>query len=354
MNSSVLGGVVMPHAPQFFTLPETEDKAMVERIRGLAGEIGRQLEALEPDFWIIIANDHVNQFFLHCTPAFALHMGAEAVGSFAGRTFRYPVASEASLALIRHLQAEGFDPAFTSTAQIDYAFGIPLDFLGVTRPIIPLYINSYVPPQPSMERCYAFGQALARGLAASGRRAVVAASGGMSHFPGTDRYANPDVAFDETLVHSLREGNLRALLALDARRLDETGNVELRSWAIAAGMLGERRPDVWQAEPCWHHNYVTLAWYSENADDGWRPHYPHIRPDRVALTQALYRLAHDPAERQAYLRDPKAYAAARGLTREETAALAGLDEAAMVDLGVHPLVPFLARMQTDRDRANAT
>ena len=44
-----------------------------------------------------------------------LHRGPEAVGSFAGREFRHEVAHEASSALIRHLQAEGFDPDWLIT-----------------------------------------------------------------------------------------------------------------------------------------------------------------------------------------------------------------------------------------------
>src|SRR5262249_44462229 len=154
-------------------------------------------------------------------------------GAFAGRTFDFRVASALSLALIRSLQEAGFDPAFSSTAEIDYAFGIPLTFLGVAGPVLPVYVNSYVPPQPSIERCYAFGQALARAVVAQGARAVVVASGGMSHFPGTDNYSNPDVAWDRALFETMKSGNLRALLAFGAEELDRRGNVELRSWAIA-------------------------------------------------------------------------------------------------------------------------
>ena len=80
MTSHVLGGAFVPHAPQFFTMPETEDPATVGRVREVAGRIGAALAALEPDVWIVVANDHVNQFFLHCTPAFALHTGAEVRG----------------------------------------------------------------------------------------------------------------------------------------------------------------------------------------------------------------------------------------------------------------------------------
>lgn len=350
--SAVLGGVLMPHAPQFFTLPETEDKAMVERIRTLAGEIGARLAALEPDVWIVIANDHANQFLLHCTPPFAFHLGAEVKGSFAGRRFDHVVAGDRALKLIRHVQEEGFDPAFTSTAEIDYAFGIPLTFLGVAAPIIPLYVNSYVPPQPPIGRCYAFGQALARGLAATGTRAVVIASGGMSHYPGTDLYSKPDVEFDRQLFETLKSGNLRALLALDDRVLDERGNVELRSWAIAAGMLGERKPDLFSFEPSWHHVYGTLAFVTKPGGEAKEeaPHYPPIHPERVRLTAVLHALANSAEERARYLADPAAYAAAAGLMPQEETALRGLDQTQLLALGVHPLVPFLARMQLDRQR----
>lgn len=353
MRTHVLGGAFVPHAPQFFTMPETEDKATVERVREVAGRIGKALAALEPDVWIVIANDHVNQFFLHCTPAFTLHMGGRVKGSFAGRDFFYTVASETSHALIRHLQAEGFDPAFTSSAEIDYAFGIPLAHLGVRTPIIPIYANAYVPPQPSMERCYGFGQALARGLAAIDVRAVVIASGGMSHFPGTERYTSPDLDADEALLEPLRLGRLKTLLSLDERRLDDTGNVELRCWAIGAGALGERVPDVVQLDPSWHHIYGTLGWFTPPAETAHVPHYPAVRADRVDLTKTLHLLSNNAAERAKFVADPGTYAASAGLDEDETTALASLDMDRMHALGVHPMVPFLTRLQIDHERAKA-
>jgi 2,3-dihydroxyphenylpropionate 1,2-dioxygenase len=346
--ASIVGGVMMPHAPQFFTLPDTEDKASVERVRLKAGEIGLRLAAEKPDVWIVIANDHANQFLLHCTAPFTLHMGQAVRGSFAGRDFHHRIPSALALALIQHLQQEGFDPAFSSTAEIDYAFGIPLSFLGVTQPILPVYVNSYVPPQPSIERCYGFGQALARGLRALDVRAAVVASGGMSHFPGTEQYSQPHVEWDRALFETLKTGNLRALLAYGADELDRRGNVELRSWAIAAGMIGERAPDTALFEPSWHHTYATLAWFGAAEPIADRPHYPHIRPERVALTEALHRLANDDTARRGFLADPAGYVGALGLASDEAAALVALDQHAFLALGVHPLVPFLARLQLER------
>ena len=353
MRAGVLGGVCMAHAPQFFTLPETEDKATVDRVHALARENGKRLKALAPDVYVCVANDHADQFLLHCVPSFTLHRGAVARGSFAGRDFAHPVASEVATGLIRYLQEERFDPAFTSNAELDYAFGIPLAFLEIEGPIVPLYVNAYVPPQPRMERCYAFGQAMARGFKALGVRAVVIASGGLSHFPGTDRYANPDIEFDRKLMAELATGNLRWLLSLDGKRMDETGNIELRCWGVAAGMLGERKPDMTSLDPSWHHNYATLAWTSEATPRKEALHYPPIRADLVALTEALHTLAHDAEARKRFLADPATYAAGLDLAPHEREALAKMEEAALVALGVHPFVPFMARLQFDRDRQEA-
>ena len=128
MMSTVIGGAMLPHAPQFFTMPDTEDKANVEHVRQVAAEIGTRLRALEPDLWIIFSNDHAEQFFHNAAPPFTVHVGGEATGEFAGRKFRWEIPSEIGFELVRALYRQNFDPAFTSTAKIDYAIGIPLTF----------------------------------------------------------------------------------------------------------------------------------------------------------------------------------------------------------------------------------
>ncbi len=348
-ETGIVGGVCMAHAPQFFTLPDTEDKATVERVQALARENGERMKALSPDVAIVVANDHANQFLLHCVPSFALHHGKEAIGHFAGRDFRFDVDSDTARGLIRYLQDEKFDPAFTSNADLDYAFGIPLTFLGWDGPIVPLYVNAYVPPQPSIERCYHLGQAMARGLKQLGKRAVVIASGGLSHFPGTERYARPATDFDLKLMKEFGSGNLRWLLSLSEQMLDDTGNIELRCWAAAAGMLGERAPDAMSFDPSWHHNYATFAWWSDRAAETAAPHYPAVDPERVALTGALHRIANDAAERRRYLEDRTAFASAAGLNDEEISALVTMDPDALARLDIHPFVPFMARLHIERE-----
>src|SRR5579875_2155113 len=166
--AGVIGGAMLPHAPQFFTMPDSEDRGIVARVKQAAAEIGARLKAQEPDLWIIFANDHAEQFFLTAAPPFTVHVGAEASGAFAGREFHWRVAGEIGFEIVRQLYAQGFDPAFTSVARIDYALGIPLTHLEVSDPVLPIYVNAYLPPQPTMQRCYAFGEALARIVTAMG------------------------------------------------------------------------------------------------------------------------------------------------------------------------------------------
>jgi 2,3-dihydroxyphenylpropionate 1,2-dioxygenase len=280
-------------------------------------------------------------------------VGDQATGEFAGHRFDYQVPSAVSFELVRELYRSGFDPAFTSSADIDYALGIPLTHLGVRAPVLPIYVNAYLPPQPTMERCYAFGVALAQAVTRMGLRTVVVASGGMSHFPGTDRYSHPDLAFDTRVLERIRAGQLKSLAGYGEAELDETGNIELRCWAVAAGALGDRVPDVVQMDPSWHHNYASVGFYSPPALAA-KPHYPTIDPQLVGLTQALHGLAYDAASQAAYIRSPDAYAEACDLTPDQRAALAGLDLPAFAAMGVHPLIGFLANMHIQRLRRPLT
>ena len=349
MTSGVIGGAMLPHAPQFFTMPQTEDRATVERVKAAAATIGARLKSLNPDLWVIFANDHAEQFFHTAAPPFTVHVGAEARGEFAGRDFHWPVPGEIGFEIVRQMYGQGFDPAFTSVARIDYALGIPLTHLDVRDPVLPIYVNAYLPPQPTMERCWAFGQALARIVTALGLRTAVLASGGMSHYPGTERYAAPDLAWDRRALDRIAAGNLKSLVGYDAADLDAAGNVELRCWACAAGALGERKPDILSLEPSWHHNYASLGWFKPLVTPP-APHYPSIKPELVELTVALQGLAHDETSRAAFLADPGGYADRFRLTAAERAALLVLNVKAVVAMGAHPLVPFLANMQVERQR----
>jgi len=180
-----------------------------------------------------------------------------------------------------------------------------------------------------------------------GLRTVVLASGGMSHFPGTNRYSNPELEWDQAALARIAAGNLKSLIGYDEDELDDKGNIELRCWACAAGALGERKPDIVSMDPSWHHNYASLAWFS-GVSPSRDPHYPSVRPELVGLTSALHALAHDASARADFIADAKGFMTRFALSPQQADALVLLDVPALVALGTHPLVAFLANMQVER------
>jgi 2,3-dihydroxyphenylpropionate 1,2-dioxygenase len=174
-----------------------------------------------------------------------------------------------------------------------------------------------------------------------GRRGVVLASGGLSHYPGTPLYPHPDIETDRVIFERLAAGNLRYLLSLDAAALDKSGNVECRALQILAGAIGDRKPDSAVLEPSWHHVYAILGWTEMAAAKTERPHYPATAPERSTLAAALFALVENAEAREQYRRDPAAYAARCELGAEERAALAAADREALRDrFGINPMLLY--------------
>ena len=343
-----------PCAPVLHHAGRPRTRRTSAQVREVAADIGERLRALKPDLWIIFSNDHAEQFFHNVAPPFTVHVGGEATGEFAGRKFHWKIPSEIGFELVRQLYRQNFDPAFTSTAKIDYAIGIPLTHLGHTDPVLPIYVNAYLPPQPTMERCYAVrpgGGAHRRPR--WGCKTVILSSGGMSHFPGTDRYSNPELDWDKRVLDKLAAGNLKSLIGYDEAELDDTGNIELRCWACAAGALGERKPDVVSHGPELAPQ-LRLARLDRRAGaSDHAAHYPSIKPELVELTAALHGLAHDANSARSTWPTPRRYADRFKLPPDQREALIKLDLPAIVKMGAHPLVPFLAQLQIQRLRQRA-
>ncbi len=86
------------------------------------------------------------------------------------------------------------------------------------------------------------------------------ASGGMSHYPGTDRYASPDFDWDRRVLDTLRDGRGAELAALTGEELDKAGNVELRTWITVLGAVGAAKAEIYCYEPSWHHGNAVVEW----------------------------------------------------------------------------------------------
>ena len=97
-------------------------------------------------------------------------------------------------------------------------------------------------------------------LRARPERVALVASGGMSHFPGTDRYASPDFEYDRGLLEALAAGRGREMARLTGEELDKRGNIELRTWITLLGAVGDAPAAVYCYEPSWHHGNAVVEW----------------------------------------------------------------------------------------------
>jgi len=157
----------------------------------------------------------------------------------------HPCCSRLARHLIEALQGDGFDiSVMRGTAEGKYeghAFSWVHRFCmkhGVV-PIVPVFLNAYYPPnQPTPERCYALGEAIARAVAAlpGDLRIGILASGGLSHFV-------VDEVFDRALLDALRRKDATFFRNAPLVKL-QSGSSEIRNWICMAGTLA-------QLEPAW-------------------------------------------------------------------------------------------------------
>jgi len=258
----IVGAFACAHTPQLLIRPETEDRDLVLRVHAAFARVKARLEALRPDVIAVVAGDHVEGFFLDAVPALAVYVGAECSGTFGPYRYRFPIHEPLARAIVEQGIERGFDLLYTQDAKLDYAFFIPLRFAmpEPAVPIVPLHVNVYLPPQPTPRRCHDWGRALRGILDSRPERIVLMASGGMSHFPGTDRYASPEIDWDRAWLDRLRQGQGGEMAALTGEELDKTGNVELRTWITVLGAVGAVPADVYCYEPSWHHGNAVLEW----------------------------------------------------------------------------------------------
>jgi 3-O-methylgallate 3,4-dioxygenase len=219
--------------------------------------LGRDILALEPDLVIAVGDDQNEMFDFDNFPALSVYYGAEIpivpppsreptmprerevrlMQGLDGST--HPGDAEAASRLVTELTARGFDVAAGNKIR-DHGphqgFGHAVAFVLVRLlgssgiPCVPVLLNTYYPPnQPSPRRCVDLGTAIAQAVRAlpGGRRAVVIASGGLSHFV-------VDTDLDTRLLAGMRAGDLDALAALPAGRMN-SGTSEGRNWLVAAG-----------------------------------------------------------------------------------------------------------------------
>jgi 2,3-dihydroxyphenylpropionate 1,2-dioxygenase len=295
--STIVRGVLASHT----TLMNTKWDA-VDHLRrahefrdGLAAAKQSLIDAAV-DAVIVIGPNHFRGFWLDLMPTFTIGVG-EVIGAGEHGTPSGQLASHPTLArhLVDQLIAHDFDPAFSLRLTVDHGITHAVQyFVPDGTPIVPVVINSFAPPLPSLGRCAALGEAIAAAVATDGgdNRVAIIGSGGLSHtlpFPDwrspesdDDNYlvqswldgrnnwagfedrrrgivlAAPSVineAFDEAVLASLAAGEGKSLLKYQNDLVTTAGNGanELRNWIACAAACGwaASRTIAYSAMPEW-------------------------------------------------------------------------------------------------------
>jgi len=171
------------HAPQLFTRPPEEDPRQLDA--GVAGmrKLGRLLDETKPDALVLFASDHLDTFFLNSAPTFAVISGERVNCKFAGKSWDPPIHQALAEEILEGLVRRDFDMAYSQDAELGHSFAAVFEWVLEDRaiPVVPIFVNTYLPPLPNPHRAAALGKAVAEIVAGRRENIAVLASGGMSH-----------------------------------------------------------------------------------------------------------------------------------------------------------------------------
>jgi 3-O-methylgallate 3,4-dioxygenase len=254
-----------PEAPQAALETSAVLEGWADRVQHNFNTLQARLRDYSADLLIVIGGDQTEMFDTSNVPNIMIYLGDVAWGyntptNKASRErssyqeedlVRFTVDVKTSEWLLKKLVTEeGYDVSFSREQQnfgrpglgLPHAFHrpVPMFMPNLDIPIIVIYENTYNPPSLRAERCYEFGQALARLLKDDPRRIAIYGSGGLSHagWPATGWV---DEKMDRWILEQLAAGNGRATTSLygfGGRNMGG-GTGEIRSWITVAGAMEE-------------------------------------------------------------------------------------------------------------------
>ena len=345
------------HAPQLFTYPPSEDPKQLDADIAAMRELGKTLDETKPDAVIVLGADHLETYFLAAVPTFAIVGGQRSKAAFARRTYSLPI-HPLTEELLDKLVNGGFDLTYSQDVELGHAFAAVYEWVieGRNIPVVPIFVNTYLPPLPTARRCAQLGAAIRDIVAASPYKVAVVASGGMSHYPGAWKYPQPAYDFDWWAIAQMERGNYEALISLSNEQLDEVGNTEILPWMVLFGIIGDQPGELITYQPTWHHGHAVLRFIPNKTgtpstpepspafkfeSSGGYQFYKHPDPNVYPLNKVLFDLRFSPELRRRLFENTKAVADEYGLNEKQAAVLETMkDETidAVRSLKPHPLV----------------
>lgn len=269
------------------------------RFRDGLNEASRRLAASRADTVVIVGSNHFRGFWLDLMPAFTIGVGAiTSAGEHGTPVGALPAHPTLGLELCEQFIARDFDVAFSSSLTVDHGISHAIQWIVQSLPckVVPIVVNCFAPPLPTLRRAQAFGETLRAILEASpgAERVAVIGTGGLSHALPFPDWRAPHSDDEEFLVESWRVGRgrwqefetrRRGIVVNAPPRLNEgfdleflervragtvaafpsqysdralveaagNGAAELRAWLIMAAALGYRPGELiaYSAMPEW-------------------------------------------------------------------------------------------------------
>jgi 2,3-dihydroxyphenylpropionate 1,2-dioxygenase len=237
-----------------------EGRRMVTDCMTEIARMGERFSATRADALIVVADDHLNAFSFNAVPALCVRIGrsvprmkqdhAEAFDAVLDHMADdYPLHEDLANAILEQGLDSGFDLAMSWEAPVDHAFLSPVNTMHGTRPVpplVPIWVNAFLAPQPTPKRCFDFGRHIARVVAASPWNVGIIATGGLSHFPelSLPRVGETDTVFDRKLIHWMERGEHEPLRELTVGELHKTGEHEFLNWMVLIGAVSPARAQV--------------------------------------------------------------------------------------------------------------
>lgn len=169
------------------------------------------LHKSKPDLAIIVGSNHFRGHWLDLMPSFAIGVD-ELISSGEHGTPEgvQKTSPEHALQIANQLLADGFDMCFSTRFVIDHGISHAIQYLTLENqiPIVPIMVNSFAPPLPSLARCMQLGDAIKRAVESlpAGMKVAVIGSGGLSHQLPFPDWRKPKSDNDEFLVDSWKNG----------------------------------------------------------------------------------------------------------------------------------------------------
>ncbi|WJD95108.1 DODA-type extradiol aromatic ring-opening family dioxygenase [Streptomyces antimycoticus] len=191
---------------------ETYHKDRAERFRDALGQAREALAAARPDTVVLVGSNHFRGFWLDLIPSFTIGVD-ECIASGESGTPKGPQPVDRELALYLAgslVERSGFDVAFSARLQIDHGQSHAVQYLldGLDVDLVPLVVNVFAPPLPTLERCERLGRAIREAVLAfpGDRRVAVIGSGGLSHRLPWPDWRDPDGEDEEFMVGAWLNG----------------------------------------------------------------------------------------------------------------------------------------------------